>query len=97
MQRLDIVNHLQSVLIQLVGRTLKLLGRLDMRCIQRHLHLCQEMLLGHLVRVHLQTESIQSYLLQTLLHHFQSRHLFSYKQHPLALIQCVGYHVGDGL
>ena len=65
--------------------------------IQRLLHLREEVLLGHLVAVQLQAERLQSHLGEALLHHAQRRHLLGHEEHALALVEGVGYHVGDGL
>ena len=68
-----------------------------MRHIERLLHLVQKMLLGHFVAVQFQAERVEPNLCQSLLHHFKGGHLLRHEKHSFALIQCIGYHVGDGL
>ena len=96
-QCLHIGNQLLTLGKQLCRNVRIGLGRLDLPGVQHHIHLLQEVLLRSLVRVEFQAERCQPYFLKTRLHHRQGCHLLSHKQHPLALEQRVGYHVGNGL
>ena len=57
----------------------------------------QEVLLRGLVGMQFQTEGCQSDLFQSRLYHRQGSHLLSNEEHTLALVQRIGYHIGDGL
>ena len=71
--------------------------RLLLHDVEHLFHLLQEVLLRGLVGMQFQTEGCQSYLFQSRLYHRQGSHLLSNEEHALALVQRIGYHVGDGL
>ena len=96
-ERLDIGHELLAVGKEPLGGLLVVGRLLGVHHVERLLHLSEEVALGHFVRVQLQAEGSQSYLVQAFLHHLEGRHLLGDEQHALTLIQGVGYHVGDGL
>ena len=96
-ERLHVADELLTLMVQLFRLTGVLLGRLDLSHPQHLVHLFQKVLLCGLVGVQFQAERSQVDLLQSRLHDGEGRHLLCHEEHALALIEGVGYHVGNGL
>ena len=96
-QQVHVANQLLTLLEQILRSPLILFRLFDARQIECRSQLFEQMALGHLVRVHLQAERVESYLPQSLLHHLQGSHLLGYEEHTASVIERIGYHVGDGL
>ena len=97
MQGLHHADELLAAGHQLVGHLVVLLVVQGVLQVEHGLQLLQQVALRHLVRVHLQAEGCQPYLLHARLHHLQGRHLLSHEEHTLAVVEGVGDDVGDGL